>query len=143
MSVILEDNQKFCSIYDALVARNGRDDIRYFFGHHGNDALPLTSNIAVFVGKLHLANVWSYNARYTRENEQPRSFNLAGSGGPGIMWTDLQLIQALKSMAYQNSDGEYSSPEHKETGDLLRDLIYCLMSTIIDKMPGTVNAGTW
>lgn len=31
MSVILEDDQKFQDIFGALLARNGQEDVRWFF----------------------------------------------------------------------------------------------------------------
>ena len=141
MSVILEDKQKFCDLFDALLARSGREDISWFFSYRGNKAIPIESNIKLFIGKLHLGNVASWNERYG-ETEKPQSLDLACSNGPGYMWNDLALIKALKSMNYQNSEGE-TIPAHKETGERLRELIYSLMSSVIDKLPGYDAARTW
>lgn len=142
MSVILEDDQKFQDIFGALLARNGREDVRWFFSYRGDDTLPIEANVGLFVGRLHLGNVASYNERYSNEDEKPRPIDLNNGGAAGSRWTDLELIKALKSMNYQNAEGE-DIPEHKKTGERLRELIYALMSSVIDKIPGYDQARTW
>ncbi len=140
MSVILENNQKYCDIFEAL--RRREKILKYFFYEFaGTDEIPLESRLALFVGQLHRANVASYNERYGAV-EPERVFDLIGTVSTGARWTDLELIKALQSINYQNSEGEVI-PEHKATGERLRELIYALMSAVIDKMPGYDQARTW
>lgn len=141
MSVILENNQKFCDIFEAL--RRRPKVLKYFFYKPGEDKpLPIDSDLGLFVGQLHLANVASYNERYTNADEKPRSFDLAGTNSAGTRWTDLELIKALKSISYQCDEARVLM-EHKFTLERLQELIYFLMSLIINKMPGYENAETW
>ncbi len=141
MSVILENNQKFCDIFEAL--RHREKILKYFFYEFaGTDEIPLESRLALFVGQLHRANVASYNERY-RAEEPERMFDLIGTDSTGAWWTDLELIKALQSINYQNSEGERTGPEMAEIGERLRKMIYALMSSVISKIPGYDQARTW
>lgn len=141
MSVILENNQKFCDIFEAL--RRREKILKYFFYEFaGTDEIPLESRLALFVGQLHRVNVASYNERYGAE-EPERVFDLIGTDSTGARWTDLELIKALQSINYQNSEGERTGPEMGEIGERLRKMIYALMSSVISKIPGYDQARTW
>lgn len=141
MSVILENNQKFCDIFEAL--RRREKILKYFFYEFaGTDEIPLESRLALFVGQLHRANVASYNERYGAE-EPERVFDLIGMDSAGARWTDLELIKALQSINYQNSESERTGPEMAEIGERLRKMIYALMESVISKIPGYDQARTW
>lgn len=141
MSVILYEEEKFLRTYQSLKLM-GRD-IAHVFGYPKgwNEPGGMDEVIKSFVADLRRANITTWNRQYP---DDPRSLAIPDFD-KGILpyGNDLELLKSLKGLHYN-----LISNDEKETNLLgccerLHNLIYCIMSRIIERLPLYQKVNTW
>lgn len=141
MSVILYEEEKFLRACQSLKLM-GRD-IAHVFGYPKgwNEPEKMDEVIRSFVADLRRANITTWNRQYPNAS---RSLAIPDFD-KGILpyGNDFELLKSLKGLHYNliSNDG-------KETNLLgcyekLHNLIYYIMSTIIDRLPVYQEVNTW
>jgi len=135
MSVILYEDEKFLRIAESLKL-HGKDIAHLWMYPKGWDRWDgMDKKIEKFVNCLRNANVDAWNERY---NEQA-PFKVVDYSGGVLPYSDLELIKSLQGVSYNSVESE----KFNRTKDKLDDVVYYLMSKVIDAMPEFQRLKTW
>jgi len=140
MSVILYEDEKFFKVAKELKLR--ARDIAYLWAYPDRWNAPsgMDSTIEQFVNDLRNANIAAYNNRYS-EKEKPVKLNfMAGSVTIRICaLSTFELIKSLKGIAYNCVE----TNQFDKTLETLRNVIYHLMSEVLNAIPEYEKAKSW
>ena len=135
MSVILYEDETFLRIATPLKLK-GRD-LAGFWGYPKNwdrwDGMDKT--LEKFGNCLRNANIDASNERYS-ENKPFQVLDYSRGVSP---YSGFALIKSMKGVFYNSIESE----KFNKTKDRLRDVIYFLMSQVIDAMPEYERVDTW
>ncbi|TET25445.1 MAG: hypothetical protein E3J76_01370 [Candidatus Aminicenantes bacterium] len=135
MSVILYEDEKFLRIAASLKLK-GQDMAHLWLYPYGWQTGGMDKKIEKFANRLLNANIDSSNERY----DEQRPFKvLKGFSSSGLPYSDLELIKSLQGVAYNCVESEKFS----RTKNKLRDVVFYLMSRVIDAMPEFQRIETW
>lgn len=136
MSVILYEDEKFHKIYSTLYTYSYRENfVIYPFKLYNHTTEQAEEILKSFVKSLCHSNIEAFNERY-KEDEPFRKLELKR-----VMpyASKLELLKSLKSLDYNSVE----AVNFDGTRKFLHDLIYSLMSDIINSMPAYEKAMTW
>lgn len=134
MSVILYENEKFLELASSLKAY-GKELAHLFNYPDGWDTGGMDPIIDAFVQRLAEANTEAWNERYEDENRERERLFFYFQNPIGIY----DLIKSLKSVGYNMVE----SVSFEETKRNLFNVIYFLMSRVIDEIPEYKNSEAW
>ena len=141
MSVILYEEEKFLRIYQNLKLMG--KDVAHVFGYPKGWGQPggMDEEIRSFITDLRRANITTWNRQYP---DDPRSLAIPDFE-KGILpyGSDFELLKSLKGLRYNliSNDGQESNL--LGCCEKLHNLIYYIMSEIINCLPLYQNANTW
>lgn len=141
MSVILYEEEKFLRIYQSLELME-KDVARAFeFPKGWDQPSGMDEEIRSFIISLRRANIITWNRQYPDDPKPLVVVNLDN----GILpyGNDFELLKSLKGLYYNliSNDGQESNL--LGCCEKLHNLIYCVMSRIINRLPLYEEADTW
>jgi len=140
MSVILYDDKKFLKIYATL--RLNAKDYAHIFGYPEGWDKPggMDTHLRAFIDDLRRANVITWNRQYP-DDPQPLT---ALEFKPVMPYSsDIQLLKSLQGLRYNLISNDGRITNLSSCFEKLTNLIYYLMSRIIDRLPEYQKAKTW
>lgn len=135
MSVILYEDEQFLRIAETLKLR-GKDIAHLWLYPKGWDCTAaMDKKIEKFVNCLRNANIDAWNNRY----DEKIAFKLIDYS-PGVLpYSDLELIKSMQGVSYNSVESE----KFKRTKGKLDDVLFYLMTSVIDAMPEFQRLKTW
>ena len=134
MSVIFYEDEKFLRIATTLKLQ-GQDLAHLWLYPNGWQSVGMDKKIEKFTNCLRNANIDASNERYSEK----RSFQVLDYSRGVLPYSQLELIKSMKGVSYNSVESE----KFNRTKDKLDDVIYFLMSRVIDAMPEYERVETW
>jgi len=140
MSVILYDDEKFLRIYATL--RLDAKDYAHIFDYPEGWNKPggMDTYLRAFIDDLRRANIITWNRQYPDDQQPLRTLQFK----PVLPYaTDFELLKSLQGLRYNLISNDGTKTDISGCFEKLTNLIYCLMSRIIDRLPEYQRAETW
>lgn len=141
MSVVLYAEEKFLRIYQSLKLME--NDVACVFGYPKGWDQPggMDEVIRSFITDLRRANIITWNRQYPRDPRPLTVLDLAGGMLP--YGSDFELLKSLKGLHYNLISNDGKESNLLGCCEKLYDLIFCIMSRIIERLPVYQNVDTW
>ena len=136
MSVIFYEDEKFLRIATTLKLQGKNMAVYWGYPNNWDRWDGMDERLEKFANCLRNANIDATNERASDSNEP---FKVLDHSQGVLPYSGLELIKSMKGVFYNSIESE----KFNRTKDRLRDIIYFLMSKVIDAMPEYERAETW